>query len=327
VQLPQKPMSQAWNTLRVDRKSKEADDVVSFELVDPNGGPLLAFSAGSHVDVEVAPGLIRQYSLCNDPRDRGRYQIGVLREPASRGGSIGLIDNVAAGSLLRVSDPRNHFELDASAARVVLVAGGIGITPILCMAERLAHTSVPFEMHYCARSRSRAAFCDRIESSAFVDKVSFHFGDEDNRIDLESAFKTCGSLDHLYVCGPKGFVDVVLKAAAKAGWPEDRLHREFFTPAEDLVRADDGGFEVEIASTGARIAVAADRTVLDVLLANGVDLPASCEQGVCGTCVTRVLQGTPDHRDMFLTDAEHARNDQFTPCCSRSKSDLLVLDL
>jgi vanillate O-demethylase ferredoxin subunit len=320
-------MSTTWKTVKIAAKTKEAEDVFAFELVDPDGRPLARFSAGSHIDVEVAPGLVRQYSLCNAPHEQHRYQIGVLREPASRGGSVAMADRVDVGALLRVSEPRNHFALEPTAARVVLMAGGIGITPILCMAERLAHTSVPFEMHYCARNPGRTAFHSRIARSSFSSQVQFHFNDEAPRIDLAATLAAHGPQDHLYVCGPKGFIDAVLKTAEAAGWAPNQLHREFFAPAEDLVRDHDGGFAVELASTGARIPVAAGQTVADALTANGIDLPVSCEQGVCGTCVTRVLQGVPDHRDMFLTDAEHARNDQFTPCCSRSKTDLLVLDL
>jgi vanillate monooxygenase ferredoxin subunit len=321
-------MSQSWKTVRVAAKTREADDITSFELVDPQAAPLQSFSAGSHIDVEVTTGLIRQYSLCNDPRESHRYLIGVLRQPASRGGSVTLIDTVEAGAELRISEPRNHFALDPRAERVLLLAGGIGITPMLCMAERLAHIGTPFELHYSARSRSRAAFYDRIAGSPFTEKVHFHFDDRPGtRLDLAKLLGDRGARDHLYVCGPKGFIEAVLATALAAGWPPDQLHREFFAPVEDAKRSGDGAFEVEVASTGARLYIAAGQTVIDVLSANGFDIPVSCEQGVCGTCVTRVLKGTPDHRDMFMTDQEHARNDQFTPCCSRSKTDLLVLDL
>jgi vanillate O-demethylase ferredoxin subunit len=321
-------MSRSWQTLRVTAKTAEAQDITSFELADPEGQMLPGFSAGSHIDVEVAPGLVRQYSLCNDPREQHRYLICVLREPRSRGGSIAISDTVQVGTLIRVSEPRNQLGLDPSASRVLLFAGGIGVTPILCMAERLAHTSIPFEMHYCARSRSRAAFYQRIRVSSFRDKVAFHFDDEpQSKLDLISTLQAHAPGDHLYVCGPKGFIDVVLQLAEAAGWPPERLHREYFTPADDLVQDGGGRFQVELASSGVRYEIPADRSVVDILLANGVNVPVSCEQGVCGTCLTRLLQGVPDHRDMFMTDAEHSRNDQFTPCCSRAKSDLLVLDL
>jgi vanillate O-demethylase ferredoxin subunit len=321
-------MSRLWKTLKVAAKAKEADDIASFELVDPTGEPLPRNSAGAHIDVEIAPGLVRQYSLCNDPREQHRYLIGVLREPASRGGSATLVDTVDPGALVRTSEPRNHFALDPSATRVVLMAGGIGITPILCMAEHLANTSTPFELHYCTRSRARAAFWDRISRSPFSNRTRFYFDDAPGSmpLDLSETLKQPGPGDHLYVCGPNGFIEAVLGGAVRAGWRPEQLHKEFFAPAADSPCADDT-FEVEIASTGTRFTVPANRSVLDVLLANGIEISMSCEQGICGACVTGVLNGVPDHHDMFMTDEEHARNDQFTPCCSRAKSELLVLDL
>jgi vanillate O-demethylase ferredoxin subunit len=254
--------------------------------------------------------------------------IGVLREPASRGGSAALVDTVEPGALVRTSEPRNHFALEPLATRVVLMAGGIGITPILCMAEHLATTSTPFELNYCTRSRARAAFLERITRSPFSNWTRFYFDDAPGSLslDLNETLKQPGPEDHLYVCGPNGFIEAVLGEAVRARWRHEQLHKEFFTPTADSPRADDA-FEVEIASTGTRFTVPANRSVLDVLLANGIEIPMSCEQGVCGTCVTRVLTGVPDHRDVFMTDDEHAQNDQFTPCCSRAKSDLLVLDL
>jgi vanillate monooxygenase ferredoxin subunit len=321
-------MSGLWKTLKVAAKKREADDIVSFELIDPAGEPLPRFTAGAHIEVEIAPGLVRQYSLCNDPREQHRYLIGVLREPASRGGSAALVDTVEPGALVRTGEPRNHFSLDPSATRVVLMAGGIGITPILCMAEYLATKSTPFELHYCTRSRARAAFCDRISGSIFSKRTCFYFDDAPRSmpLDLSKTLKQPGPEDHLYVCGPNGFIKAVLGEAVRAGWRHEQLHKEFFTPTADAPCADDA-FEVEIASTGTRFTVPTNRSVLDVLLANGIEIPRSFEQGVCGTCLTGVLNGVPDHRDMFMTDEEHARHDQFTPCCSRAKSDLLVLDL
>jgi vanillate O-demethylase ferredoxin subunit len=321
-------MSELLKTLKVAAKAKEADDIASFELVDPAGEPLPRFTAGAHIDVEIAPGLVRQYSLCSAPSEQHRYMIGVLREPASRGGSAALVDTVEPGALVRTSEPRNHFALEPLATRVVLMAGGIGITPILCMAEHLATTSTPFELNYCTRSRARAAFLERITRSPFSNWTRFYFDDAPGSLslDLNETLKQPGPEDHLYVCGPNGFIEAVLGEAVRARWRHEQLHKEFFTPTADSPRADDA-FEVEIASTGTRFTVPANRSVLDVLLANGIEIPMSCEQGVCGTCVTRVLTGVPDHRDVFMTDDEHAQNDQFTPCCSRAKSDLLVLDL
>ena len=321
-------MSRLWKTLKVAAKAKEADDIASFELVDPAGEPLPRFTAGAHIDVETAPGLVRQYSLCSAPSEQHRYLIGVLREPASRGGSAALVDTVEPGALVRTSEPRNHFALEPLATRVVLMAGGIGITPILCMAEHLATTSTPFELHYCTRSRARAAFLERITRSPFSNWTRFYFDDAPGSLslDLNETLKQPGPGDHLYVCGPNGFIEAVLGEAVRARWRHEQLHKEFFTPTADSAYANDA-FEVEIASTRTRFTVPANRSVLDVLLANGIEIPMSCEQGICGACVTGVLNGVPDHRDMFMTDEEHARNDQFTPCCSRAKSELLVLDL
>jgi vanillate O-demethylase ferredoxin subunit len=325
-------MIQSWMTLKVVDKRREAADIWSFELADPDGGELPPFTAGSHLDVEVAPGLVRQYSLCNDPKRRDLYQIAVLREPNSRGGSSAMIDKVQTGQAIRVSEPRNHFALEPSARHTVLIAGGVGITPILCMAERLAHTREPFEMHYAARSKERAAFLERMQAAAFADRVRLHFDDgpQDQRLDLEAILADPKPGAHLYVCGPGGLIEAVLATAKAKGWPSSRVHREFFAPPNaGEAGAPEAGeaFEVEIASSGQVFAVPADKTITQVLAANGIEIPTSCEQGVCGTCVTRVLEGAPDHRDFFLTADEQAADDQMTPCCSRAKTPRLVLDL
>jgi vanillate O-demethylase ferredoxin subunit len=321
-------MNAAELDMRVLRKHAEALDICTFELVQADGGPLPAFSAGSHVDVHLPGGITRQYSLCNDPRESHRYMIGVLRDPASRGGSRSMHDSVSEGDSLRISAPRNHFPLAHGAAHSVLIAGGIGVTPILCMAERLAMASAPFEMHYCTRSRERTAFLDRIAQAPFAPQVHFHFDDGDaaQKLALPAVVGSPRPGVHVYVCGPKGFMDWVLGAARAAGWPEDQLHYEFFSA--EVVKSDaDQAFQVKLASSGRLIPVPKDQTVVQALAAAGVEVATSCEQGVCGTCLTRVIEGEPDHKDMYLTPEEQAANDQFTPCCSRSRSPLLVLDL
>jgi vanillate O-demethylase ferredoxin subunit len=317
-------------TLRVDRKWRETADIACFEFVDPAGGPLPPFAAGAHIDVEVGPGLVRQYSLCNAPGQRDRYQIGVLREPVSRGGSIQLVDRVGEGDLIRVSDPRNHFRLDPDGTYSVLIAGGIGITPILCMAEHLAHIGAPFQMHYGLRSPDRAAFRSRIECSAFASAVAFHFDDgaSDQRLDLTQIVAAAPPSAHLYVCGPAGLIEAVLAAARASGWSEERLHREFFTPPEIATGiGSDLAFEVQIASSGVVLSVPAETSITAVLAEHGIEVPTSCERGVCGSCITRVLSGVPNHRDFFLTPDEQAANDQMALCCSRSGSRRLVLAL
>ncbi len=315
--------------VRVAKKRFEAEDIVSFEFVAVNGAPLPPFSAGAHVDVYVLNGMIRQYSLCNSPSETHRYVIAVLRDPKSRGGSTYMHDAVYEGDLLSISAPRNHFPLVESASKSILIAGGIGVTPILCMAERLAQQSLPFEMHYCSRSLPRTAFVDRVRQSAFADRVASHFDDgaPEQHFAIDAVLKSPEPSDHLYVCGPSGFLDYVLNSARRLGWPETNLHREYFNAVSQIEITDLVSFDIEVASTGQVIAVPPEKTVVQALAEHGITIPVSCEQGVCGTCLTKVLAGEPFHRDMFLTDAEHARNDQFTPCCSRSKTARLVLDL
>ncbi len=313
--------------VRVKRRTDEAEGVCSFELVSENGAPLPSFTAGAHIDVNVAPGLTRQYSLCNDPQDCGHYRIAVLREPQSRGGSAGMHERVQVGDLLQVSEPRNHFRL-TKARKSLLMAGGIGVTPILAMAKTLHVAGETFEMHYCGRSAERMAFLHEIAQADFANPVFVHTDDgaPEQKFAASQVLSAPSADTHLYVCGPSGFMEHVLESARKFGWSDAQLHREYFAGSV-TAQATDGCFDVRLARSKKTLSVPADKSVLDILLANGVDIPVSCEAGVCGTCLTRVLEGTPDHRDTFLTDAERAANDQFTPCCSRAMSPLLVLDI
>ena len=314
--------------VKIVRKAIEALDICSFELIDPSGRALPSFAAGAHIDVHIRPGLVRQYSLCNDPRETHRYLIGVLRTPQSRGGSSALHAEIHEGDLLRASAPKNYFPLAAGAGRSLLIAGGIGITPILCMAEVLSAAGADFQLHYCTRSTQHAAFAERIRHSAFARDVSFHFSQAATRprFDFAAILGAPDPSTHLYVCGPTGFMEAVIDAAKSLGWAEQNLHREYF--AADVAHADsDVEFDVKIASTGEVLRIAKDKTVLDALAECRLDVPSSCRQGVCGTCVTRVLAGVPDHRDKILDHEERIRNDRFTPCCSRSRSPMLVLDL
>jgi vanillate O-demethylase ferredoxin subunit len=321
-------MKHATLTVRVARKAVEAQDICTYELVPADDVTLPPFSAGSHIDVHVPGGLVRQYSLCNDPSDGHRYLIGVLKDPATRGGSLAMHERVNEGDRLEISAPRNHFALAHEAHRSLLLAGGIGITPVLCMAERLAATGSDFELHYCTRSRERTAFLDRISRSAYAPRVHLHFDDgaAAQKLDLAALLGLPQGGTHVYVCGPQGFIDAALGLARGAGWPSAQLHYEFFGAAPKASDVD-GGFEVQLASSGRVIAVRKDQSVVQALAAAGVEVMTSCEQGVCGTCLTRVLEGEPDHRDQYLTPEEQAANDQFTPCCSRAKSARLVLDL
>ncbi|OLL31595.1 oxidoreductase [Burkholderia sp. SRS-W-2-2016] len=312
----------------VAQRRDEALGIASFELASATGEPLPAFEAGSHVDVHLPNGLVRQYSLCNDPRETHRYLIAVLRDEAGRGGSKAVHEMVREGDRLQISAPRNLFALAPQAPHHLLLAGGIGVTPILCMAEQLAANGASFDMHYCTRSQERTAFVERIAQAGFANSVQLHHDDHPggSTFALEQVLNGVPAGTHLYVCGPTGFMDFVLATARAKGWPEDRLHYEFFAaPAQQP--ATGGSFQVRIASSGAMIDVPPECTVVQALAANGIEVITSCEQGVCGTCLTRVLEGEPDHLDSYLTDEERAANDQFLPCCSRAKSQVLVLDL
>ncbi len=321
-------MLNATLTVRVAQKNTEALDIDSFDLVAADGQSLPAFSAGSHVDVHLPGGLVRQYSLFNNPGENHRYQIAVLKDANSRGGSKAMHEQVKVGDELQISAPKNHFQLAHEAKRHLLLAGGIGVTPLLCMAERLTSIGADFEMHYCTRSADRTAFRERMAEPGLVDKVAFHFDDAEpaQKLDMAGLLASPEAGVHLYVCGPKGFMNAVLETARSSGWSEAQLHAEFFG-ADVSPIATDESFEVQISSSGLIVTVDNDQTILQALSAAGVEVFSSCEQGVCGTCLTRVLEGVPDHRDMYLTDEEKAANDQFLPCCSRSKSARLVLDI
>ncbi|SAL63928.1 ferredoxin [Caballeronia arvi] len=321
-------MNTATLEVKISRKWEEAQGICAFEFTSGNGSALPPFSAGSHIDVHLPGGHIRQYSLCNNPNESNRYRIAVLRDADGRGGSKAIHDLVHEGDTLKISEPKNHFPLAHEAQSHLLLAGGIGITPILCMAERLHCAGETFEMHYCARSPQRTAFVSRIMSSELGKSVSIHFddGEPEQKFNLSATLKQASEGAHLYVCGPRGFMDAVLAEARQQGWPEDRLHYEFFGAVVEQ-EVGDATFQVKLASSGLTVDVPPGCTVVEALAEKGVEVLTSCEQGVCGTCLTRVLEGQPDHRDSYLTDDEKAACDQFLPCCSRSKTPVLILDL
>jgi len=311
--------------VRVARRERLATDILGLTLAPIDDLPLPPATAGAHIDVGLPNGQVRQYSIVS--HTAAGYELAVLREPEGRGGSRCVHDDLCSGDRLEISAPRNLFPLAEQGGRSLLFAGGIGITPILAMAESLSASGAPFELHYCFRSHERAAFIDRLAQAPYAAQVHLHPDDApERRLDLPAILAAAGDDAHLYVCGPGGFMDYVLATAAGADWPEARLHSERFQAAP-VATADDGSFELVIASTGQRIVVGPDQTAIAALHAAGVLVPMSCEQGICGTCLTRVLEGEPDHRDMFLTAAEHSAGDRFTPCCSRAQGPRLVLDL
>jgi vanillate O-demethylase ferredoxin subunit len=304
---------------------EEAERIRTFELVAPTGAALPAFTAGAHLDVEVPDGPVRQYSLSSDPADRSRYQIAVLEVDGGRGGSHAMHHRVRVGDTLRVSPPRSAFALDEGAEHHLLLAGGIGITPIMAMVERLARLGAPYTLVYCTRSPAQTAFLDRLHRLA-GDRMLLHHddGDPGRALDLAAALAGPPSGTHLYYCGPPKMMSAV--AAVTMEWPRDRVHSERFTNPDPVAGGAAGGsFRVELASTGRSLTVGEDETIVDVLRAAGVEVETSCEAGVCATCRTRYLDGEPDHRDLVLDEEERA--EYLTVCCSRSSTPTIVLDL
>ncbi|RCW95050.1 PDR/VanB family oxidoreductase [Marinomonas foliarum] len=307
----------------------EARGIVRLVLGSVDGSALPAFEAGAHIDIKLPSGLTRQYSLCRLQEDAQYYEIAVLKDPQSRGGSAE-VHNLSIGDSISISEPKNHFPLVETKRHSVLVAGGIGVTPMLPMAQHLQKMGLPFEFHYCARSPETAAFSSALEASSFADKMHFHYSQVagSSRMDVVNVLSCHSNDSELYICGPADFINGVLQQAKMLGWPEDRLHREFFAaPALDENVSENTAFKVKIHSTGEVFDVEADQSIFEVLDTNGVFLAVSCESGVCGTCQTGVIDGTPDHRDVFLTDKEHAQGKLVMPCCSRSKTPVLELDL
>jgi len=315
--------------VKITRKFEVAVDICAFELSAANGAALPAFRAGAHIDAHPRHDLVRQYSLCNPQETGGRYLIGVLREPASRGGSVAM-HALQEGDEIEISAPKNHFPLAEDARHSILIAGGIGITPILSMAEQLARDGASFELHYCTREPQRTAFLDRLESPHLKPHTHLYHDTEppEQRLDLTAVLAKPRAGTHIYVCGPGGLIDAVLDRARRNNWSETTLHREYFAASPTVTdNTQERAFQVKLASSGQLIAVPPGSNVVAMLSAAGIDIATSCGEGVCGTCLTRVLEGEPEHRDFYLTDEERAANDQFLPCCSRSKTAVLVLDL
>ena len=315
-------------TLRVESIRVETEEIKSFRLVPINRKPLPAFTPGGHLSLQLPDGLTRQYSLCNGPGDKSAYHIAVKREPDSRGGSRVLHERVAEGDALQVMAPRNHFPIERSAKHHLLLAGGIGITPLLSMARHLQASGSSFELQYFTRGIKFAAFHEVLSQPEFSGKVNFHYAldPQSLRIYLHSLLRQRPDGGHLYACGPRPFMDLVEDIAAVA-WPAEAIHMEFFAADPLASSGPRQPFEIMLARTRASYTVPAEKTILQVLAEHGVRVLNSCEQGVCGTCVTGVLEGTPDHRDAFLSERERKACDKMMLCVSRASSERLVLDL
>lgn len=317
----------APRSLVVANKAIEAHNMVSFELVDPDGVELPAFSAGSHVDVTIPGGLVRQYSLYNSPSERHRYRIGVWKDANSRGGSKALHETVNVGDTLPVSLPRNRFRVPRNTKRAILLARGIGVTPILSIADYLKSQRVPFELHYVFALMSPDSFRATIEGASFSEDTKYYLEDaeQNQRLDAAAVLAEQPEDAHLFICGVDWWLDPIIKTATQKGWVEERIHVERFT-AKQAAPLLDKVFDVKIASTGAVFNIPGDKTIAGFLEENGIKIPTSCEQGLCGTCKVKVLEGEADHRDKRLSPEQRAEGFVLA-CVSRAKGDMLVLDL
>jgi vanillate O-demethylase ferredoxin subunit len=311
--------------LLVHRRQLVAEGVVELDLRAPDGAALPSFDAGSHVDVQAADGVIRQYSLSNDPSETHRYVLGVLLDKASRGGSAG-VHRWQDGHRVRIGRPRNNFALRPGPGPVVLVAGGIGITPLKSMAHVLWREGREFRLHYFARSLDRAAFWPELQAAPFAHLLQAHFDDDGGGLPLPAHAMAPHADAQVYVCGPEGFIERVTQDARAAGVASDAVHVEHFAGVANASQ-DDAGFTVEAVRSGRTVHVRSDQSIGQALEAAGVHVLLSCEQGLCGTCLTHVLGGEPEHRDSYLTDEEKAANAKIAICCSRSRTPVLKLDI
>lgn len=317
-------MNQPALQARVRTLRYEAEGVVSVELVPLDAGAFAPFEAGAHIDLHLPAGLVRSYSLLNPQDERDRYVLGILADAKSRGGSRYVHEQLRVGSVLPISAPRNNFALDEQASRSILIAGGIGITPILCMARRLHALGRAADVLYCVRARRQAAFLDALQT---LDSALTLHVDEEAGVppDLQAYLADKPRDAHLYCCGPAPMLAAFEDACRALGF--ENVHLERFSADTTVARADEAGYVVECAQSGKTVEVPAGKTLLDALLEAGIDAEYSCMEGICGACETRVIEGEPDHRDSVLSSAEKAGNKVMMICVSGCKSGKLVLDL
>lgn len=318
--------------LRVKDIRQLTADIKLFEFVSANG-ELPPFEAGAHIDIVTGRGLRRSYSLANDPAERGRYVTAVLREPAGGGGSKWMHEGVKVGDVVKAVGPANNFPLQKDATRHLLIAGGIGITPLLAMGYQLRRTGADSRMYYCTKAPQTTAFLDEVKE-VFGDRVTFVHdgGNIANGIKLDDVLARPSPGTHLYVCGPAGLINAARKAAAH--WPDGTVHFELFTSARsdeqkaEIAARRNEEFEIELAQSGMTLTVPADKTILDVLMDNGIPVMYTCEDGWCGNCQIGLLGGKADHRDEVLSDKEKAENKKIQVCISRAlPGEKLILDI
>ncbi len=303
----------------------EALGIYSWELRDPMGMPLPPFTAGAHIDVYLPNGMTRSYSLVNPQSEPHRYVIAVQKDSNSRGGSKCLHEMVHTGDRIRVGLPRNNFELNEEAPHTLMIAGGIGITPIWCMTQRLIQLGRPWELHYCVRTRERAAFVEPILQAGISDRVHLNFdGAQGGKmLNLEDVVAAAPRGTHFYCCGPMPMLTAFERALD--GYPIANVHVEYFAAKQEA--ATHSQYVVQLARNGAEVNVLEGKTILETLLEAGYSVPNSCREGVCGACETTVLEGTPDHRDSILTQSERQSGKTMMICCSGAKTSRLVLDI
>lgn len=315
--------------LRAARIWREAKDITGIELAAPDGALLPPVEAGAHLILRLPGGLARQYSLCNDPADRHRYLLAVLRTGDSRGGSTYIADRLRTGDLIQAEGPRNNFPLGTGQTNTVLIAGGIGVTPLLSMMHELERRGQPYRLHYCARSPEHAAFLRQLSAPPFQVHVEFTFdaGDPAQGLDLRKLLAGAAPGTAVYCCGPEGLMAAVRRAGAHL--PPGSLHFESFAAPGETPQADaaTSAFQIELARSGRLLDVPAGKSILSVLREDGLKADSLCEEGYCGTCVVPLLAGEADHRDTVLSDSERQENRAIAICCSRAKSPRLTLDL
>lgn len=313
-------------TLRVNSVRWQTERIHEFELTDPSGSPLPAFDAGAHINVQIPGGITRSYSLAGCPQETTRWTLGVLHEANGRGGSRAMHEQVRVGQQLTVSAPANAFGLDPQATHSVLLAGGVGITPIKSMAHQLVARGQSFELHYCARSEPDMAFLSELRELVPAAQLHLHAdnGEASRHLDIKALLKQYADGTHLYYCGPTTFMDAC--EAASAHWPDGTVHFErFAAPVAPAAAASNGAFEIQLAKSGASIQVEPGQTIIDALESAGHRVPTSCMSGLCGTCKVGYLSGDVEHNDYILSDEE--KQHSLTLCCSRASSATLVLDL
>ncbi|MFM0626986.1 cytochrome P450/oxidoreductase [Paraburkholderia xenovorans] len=313
--------------VKVERVSACADRIAHIRLVSADGRPLPRWTPGSHIDVVCGDtGLSRQYSLCGDPNDRDAFEIAVLREPESRGGSSWIHANVKTGDVLRIRGPRNHFRFIGDAKKAVFVAGGIGITPVSAMAREAKSRGIDYEIHYSGARRASMALVDEL-AALHGERLHVYVSEEGTRNNFAALFTRADAHTRIYACGPARMLAAL--EASCAHWPGDALRVEHFASTKSaLDPSKEHEFEVELKDSGLVLTVRADQTVLEALQHANIDVQSDCREGLCGSCEVRVLTGRVDHRDMVLTHSEREADDRMMTCCSRAcRGERLVIEL